>query len=476
MPVHRLAAAAPSGTLLAAARANFATMRTSVTAVWQSGAPDERQALALLLAPFLIVAASLATQNLGRNPPALVPAAATGPPAAVVASPWSPAPAMTPVKPLVDEIGSGLAGGAPSSAERTTVAMRRAPPAAVSARPDVAAAPLPQAPAGPAEARLAAAAPLPSPAPPLPAGSRPSAPVGEVPLPPFELPELALLPPAPMRPQPAALTPRHPALAPRDGMSQPSGEFSGLAPPRTAVPPAATRMTPSPQDVCIAPAGLTEKPGQRIGARPAHLDPQAFGLALAAAAKAQTGELVVYNARYMRISYPGGDVPALYGVCTDVVVRAYRTLGIDLQELIRTTRSGRGDPSIDHRRVEVVRRFLEKHGASLPITDHPEDYLPGDIVTYYRPQNRSSTSHIAIVTDVVAPSGRYMIAHNRGWGTQLEDALFVDKITGHYRFTGLSEKTPVATAGAPSARSAGRARSEAAKPRRTAEARFAASR
>ena len=92
------------------------------------------QALALLLAPFLIVAASLATQNLGRNPPALVPAAATGPPAAVVASPRSPAPAMTPVKPLVDEIGSGLAGGAPSSTERTTVAMRRAPPAAVSAR------------------------------------------------------------------------------------------------------------------------------------------------------------------------------------------------------------------------------------------------------------------------------------------------------------------------------------------------------
>jgi uncharacterized protein YijF (DUF1287 family) len=166
-------------------------------------------------------------------------------------------------------------------------------------------------------------------------------------------------------------------------------------------------------------------------------------LALAAAARAQLRDLVIYNPTYFRIRYPMGDVPSLFGVCTDVIVRAYRTLGIDLQALIQETGSGRGDRNIDHRRVEVVRRFFSRHGAGLPITDLSEDYQPGDIVTYYRPQNRSSTSHIAIVTDQLAPSGRPMIIHNRGWGPQLEDALFVDKITGHYRFTGLANASKI---------------------------------
>jgi uncharacterized protein YijF (DUF1287 family) len=158
---------------------------------------------------------------------------------------------------------------------------------------------------------------------------------------------------------------------------------------------------------------------------------------LSDAAREQLGELVIYNPKYQTIGYPMGDVRSLFGVCTDVVVRAYRKLGVDLQVLIQQTRSGTGDRNIDHRRVEVVRRFLARHGQALPISDFGEDYQPGDIVTYYRPQNRSSTSHIAIVTDQLAPSGRPMIVHNRGWGPQLEDALFVDKITGHYRFTGL---------------------------------------
>ncbi len=137
-----------------------------------------------------------------------------------------------------------------------------------------------------------------------------------------------------------------------------------------------------------------------------------------------------------------GDVASFYGVCTDVVVRAYRTLGIDLQELIFTTKSGRGDIHIDHRRVDVVRKFLEKHGETLPISEFAEDFKPGDIITYYRPQNRASTSHIAVVSDRAAPSGRLMIIHNRGWGPQLEDALFVDRITGHYRFAGLRRGKP----------------------------------
>ncbi len=142
-----------------------------------------------------------------------------------------------------------------------------------------------------------------------------------------------------------------------------------------------------------------------------------------------------------------GDVAGLYGVCTDVVVRAYRALGIDLQELIYTTKAGRGDRNIDHRRVDIVRKFLQTYGQSLAVSEFAEDYRPGDIVTYYRPQNRSSTSHIAVVSDTLAPSGRLMIIHNRGWGPQLEDALFVDKITGHYRYSGMATKTAAAPAG-----------------------------
>ncbi|MEZ5898809.1 MAG: DUF1287 domain-containing protein [Hyphomicrobiaceae bacterium] len=161
-----------------------------------------------------------------------------------------------------------------------------------------------------------------------------------------------------------------------------------------------------------------------------------FGRALAAAALRQTSDFVVYTDKYRKLAYPMGDVPALFGVCTDVVIRAYRTLGIDLQALIHASRIGSADTSIAHRRTFTLRRYFASRGASAPITDFAEDYLPGDIVTYDRPQNSGSRDHIAIVSDVIAPSGRPMIVHNRGWGPQLEDALFVDRITGHYRYRG----------------------------------------
>lgn len=167
---------------------------------------------------------------------------------------------------------------------------------------------------------------------------------------------------------------------------------------------------------------------------PAGMSP--FGQRLAEAARRQLGEFVVYNDAYRRIAYPRGDVSKLYGVCTDVVIRAYRDVGIDLQVAVQEARVGSGDRSIDHRRTETLRRFFQRAGLSLPITSFAEDYLPGDIVTYARPQNTgtASRSHIAMVADVIAPSGRPMIVHNRGWGPQLEDALFVDQITGHYRY------------------------------------------
>lgn len=174
-------------------------------------------------------------------------------------------------------------------------------------------------------------------------------------------------------------------------------------------------------------------------------DRRSFGQRLAAAARRQLDEFVVYDAAYRSIAYPRGDVPALYGVCTDVVIRAYRQLGIDLQVAVQKARVGSGDRNIDHRRTETLRRFFQRVGQSLPITTFAEDYLPGDIVTYARPQNTgtASRSHIAMVSDIIAPSGRPMIIHNRGWGPQLEDALFVDRITGHYRFTPLDATDPI---------------------------------
>lgn len=161
-----------------------------------------------------------------------------------------------------------------------------------------------------------------------------------------------------------------------------------------------------------------------------------FGTRLAQAAETQIKNFVIYDDKYRQISRIGGDVPALYGVCTDVVVRAYRAVGIDLQVLVQASRLGAGDPNIDHRRTETLRRFLARFGESLPTTPFGEDYQPGDIVTYWRPQNSGSKSHIAVVAATLGPSGNPMIIHNRGWGPQMEDGLFVDRLTGHYRYDG----------------------------------------
>ncbi len=176
--------------------------------------------------------------------------------------------------------------------------------------------------------------------------------------------------------------------------------------------------------------------------------PQAVGPSIASAAVEQTKDFVVYSAKYQRLSYPLGDLSSFYGACSDVIIRAYRTIGLDLQELVQRTRVGQGDSNIDHRRTETLRKFFTQHGQSLTPTAFPEDYQPGDIVTYYRPFSRISRAHIAIVSDIRAPTGRFMIVHNRGWGPQLEDALFVDRITGHYRFDGTKLPTTLNIAAA----------------------------
>ncbi|MFV0297050.1 MAG: DUF1287 domain-containing protein, partial [Hyphomicrobiaceae bacterium] len=250
--------------------------------------------------------------------------------------------------------------------------------------------------------------------------------------PPPVLPRLALLvePPPPVLPHLALLVEPPPLVLPRLALLV-------ERPPPVLPPLTLLSRAEEPTALCMASnAILAARRVRALPPRPLFADGSEFGEALAKAASKQLNKLVIYNARYQTIAYPMGDVAPLFGVCTDVIVRAYRELGIDLQALIYKARVGGGDRNIDHRRVTVMSRFLARYGQSLPVTSLAEDYMPGDVVTYYRPQNRTTTTHIAIVSNVMAPSGRFMIIHNRGWGPQLEDALFVDKITGHYRYQG----------------------------------------
>jgi uncharacterized protein YijF (DUF1287 family) len=191
------------------------------------------------------------------------------------------------------------------------------------------------------------------------------------------------------------------------------------------------------QEAALEPPQVCTPPPKRV-AMTTPPPPAEFGAKLAATALEQTNHFVIYSATYKRISYPLGDIPSLYGSCSDVVIRAYRALGLDLQELVQRAGAGSGDTNIDHRRTETLRLFFARHGDVIPPSNFAEDYKAGDIVTYYRPFSRVSRAHIAIVADVIGPSGRPMIVHNRGWGPQLEDALFVDRITGHYRFNDAS--------------------------------------
>ncbi len=163
---------------------------------------------------------------------------------------------------------------------------------------------------------------------------------------------------------------------------------------------------------------------------------KSFGVRLANAALTQRWVPAVYNPAYVKIPYPGGDVPWYTGVCTDVVVRAYRALGIDLQVRVHKSRVGSGDKNIDHRRVTVLKKFFARKGRSLSTAKNPALYKPGDIVTMYVPDGTFSKTHIVIVTQFKSPEGVPLVVHNRGYGVQLEDWLFARQITGHYRYGG----------------------------------------
>lgn len=169
------------------------------------------------------------------------------------------------------------------------------------------------------------------------------------------------------------------------------------------------------------------------------------GEELASAAKTQIGVTLKYDLRYEKLAYPGGDVPRERGVCTDVVIRAYRQLGIDLQQLVHEDMKSAWkaypglwqlrapDRNIDHRRVPNLQAFFTRHGTPLKPSRSPRDYLPGDIVTWTVPPR---LPHVGIVAAEKSDAGVPLIIHNIGSGTKLEDRLFEFPITGHYRFTG----------------------------------------
>lgn len=161
------------------------------------------------------------------------------------------------------------------------------------------------------------------------------------------------------------------------------------------------------------------------------------------ASRTQIGVTLSYDPSYVRLDYPGGDVPLDRGVCTDVVIRAYRAIGVDLQKVVhedmrahfssypnnwglRTT-----DSNIDHRRVPNLQRFFTRHGQSLAIDGVDADYLAGDLVTWRLP---SGVPHIGIVSDRRSATGTPLIVHNIGAGAREEDVLHEFEITGHYRY------------------------------------------
>jgi uncharacterized protein YijF (DUF1287 family) len=167
--------------------------------------------------------------------------------------------------------------------------------------------------------------------------------------------------------------------------------------------------------------------------------------AFVAAADALQNPGITYDSSYHRISYPMGDVPKGTGVCADVIVRAYRAVGIDLQKLVHQDmvkhfaaypsrwRMRGPDKNIDHRRVPNLAKFFSRHGTVLKISSDTKDYAPGDIVTWnLRPGG--TLPHIGIVTDRRAPTGRPLVMHNIGGGQVMEDVLFAYPITGHFRY------------------------------------------
>ena len=176
--------------------------------------------------------------------------------------------------------------------------------------------------------------------------------------------------------------------------------------------------------------------------------PETFQQKLSKAAIELTKDKVTYDSSYVRIKYPNGDVEKNKGVCTDVIIRAYRKLGIDLQKEVHEDLKAnfskypnlkkwglkKPDTNIDHRRVPNLEVFFERKGEKLAVTQNPLDYKTGDLVTW---MIGNKLPHIGIVTHKKSADGkRNLIVHNVGGGQVLEDCLFSWKIVGHFRYGG----------------------------------------
>ena len=196
---------------------------------------------------------------------------------------------------------------------------------------------------------------------------------------------------------------------------------------------------------CASSAGETKAsgrgPAESLTRKPASTNPQIKKVVDAAIE--QTQYTFEYDPAYARLDYPGGDVPRQTGVCADVVVRAFRSAGVDLQKEIHEDMSKhfsaypdkwgtrKPDSNIDHRRVPNLMTFFERSGKSLPLTRKPADYVPGDVVAW---ELDNRLLHIGVVIDgVVDGTPNYLVVHNIGAGAKMEDVLMEWKIIGHYR-------------------------------------------
>jgi uncharacterized protein len=166
--------------------------------------------------------------------------------------------------------------------------------------------------------------------------------------------------------------------------------------------------------------------------------------AVISGAMAQVGKTLFYDPAYVSLSYPGGDVPLDRGVCTDVVVRAFRSAGVDLQRLVHEDMHAHfnayphrwglrsTDSNIDHRRVPNLMTFFTRKGHSLSASKDPALYQPGDVVAW---RLSNGLLHTGVVSDQRSSDGsHYLIIHNIGAGAKVEDVLFAFEIIGHYRY------------------------------------------
>jgi uncharacterized protein len=178
-----------------------------------------------------------------------------------------------------------------------------------------------------------------------------------------------------------------------------------------------------------------------VFAVPSGFNPEDIRIKIAQAALEQVGVTTIYAPGYVRLRYPGGDIPPEQGVCSDIIIRAFRHIGVDLQKEVhedmvkhfgeypKIWKMKVPDPNIDHRRVPNLMKYFQRRGKSVRIYS---EFKPGDIVAW---QLEFGLFHIGIVSaDAVPKENRYYMIHNIGEGARKEDVLHKFKIIGHYRW------------------------------------------